>query len=76
MTTFEIIILAAIYIFAMLVETGFQVEDSVTEKNMSNEDKWYATLAVMLAPFALAFQLGQLLQQKFINWKEELKKEE
>ena len=32
MTTFEIIILGAIYIFAMLVETGFQIEDSVSEK--------------------------------------------
>lgn len=65
MTTFEIIILGAIYIFAMLVETGFQIEDSTT--NLSNEEKWYATFAVMLAPFALAFQLGQLLQQKFID---------
>ena len=43
---------------------------------MSNEDKWFATLAVMLAPFVLAFQLGQLLQQKFIDWEKELNKGE
>ena len=63
MTTFEIIILVGFYIFIMIIETSFLVND-YEGRQMKRIDSITCLIVTILAPIFLALQLGDIIYKK------------
>lgn len=63
MTIFEIIILASFYVFIVVIEVSFLVNE-YEERQKNRIDRISCLLIIIFAPIFLALQLGDIIYKK------------